>query len=126
MFEQRRIIGRVILVILLATVSSPGFGWDLVAGESDHDHVAFVADGDHLQRGHGDEHDHGLHHAGHDRVGHMLSHMPATVSLLDVNTPPAPGGDWDPAILPVFLREVSNRVLRPPRRFPARVAFRSN
>ncbi|MCK7496278.1 MAG: hypothetical protein MZW92_39160 [Comamonadaceae bacterium] len=65
---------------------SPGFGWDMVSGAMDHDHIVLYVD-------HLDHTDHGplhpgevpdSHHDEHDRAGHVLGHMPGTTSVLDL------------------------------------------
>lgn len=82
---------RLLLVVLLATFLSPGFGWQSVAshGELAHADMAVVAHG-----GHHHEHEHDAHHAdhgdaAHSEIGHLLSHLPMLLSEIEAAPRPA-------------------------------------
>ncbi len=71
------------VLLFSCTVMSPSFGWEAVAGEFDHDHSDRV----HTQPGNPVEHtkfdpfhEGALQHDGHDRAGHVLSHLQGYVS----------------------------------------------
>jgi hypothetical protein len=116
MRSLRHLVARLTLVVFLATVFSPGFGWDMVSGGMDHDHIVLYVD-------HVDHADHGplqpgevpdSHHGEHDRAGHVLGHLPATTGVLDrVVVAPTDRG-WFPDDLPIVLPDVPEDFLRPP------------
>ena len=124
MRSLRRVISRLILFVILATVLSPGFGWELVSAEMHHDHAAVVGDFDQVVHDHDNHVDHdGDHaladhdaprHADHGHAGHILGHMPATVGLLDPPCLVLAGPDWTTAEVRVSLPEFPRHLLRPP------------
>ena len=116
MRKLRHLAARLTLFVFLATVFSPSFGWDMVSGEMDHDHIVlYVADVDHTDHGPahpGEAPD--SHHGEHDRAGHVLGHMPATIGVLDYVAPTPAGRCWFPADLPIVLPDIPEDFLRPP------------
>lgn len=116
MLKLRHLISRLILLVFLATVFSPSFSWDRVSGAMDHDHIVLYA-------AHLDHTDHGPLHPGeapdthddeHDRAGHVLGHMPATVGVLDSVMPVPADRCWFPDDLPIVLPDIPEDFLRPP------------
>jgi hypothetical protein len=120
MRSLRHFAARLTLLVFLATVFSPSFGWDMVTGVMDHDHIVlYVEHLDHTEYGPlhpGEVPD--SHHGEHDRAGHVLGHMPATTGVLDrVVAAPTDGG-WFPDDLPIVLPDVPENFLRPPNGHP--------
>ena len=80
-----RSIARILLLVLLATVFSPTFGWESAAGAGAHDHSVRLHDvhheaGTHDSSAHVDHH--GYEQAGGDLdnhccLGHVLGHLSA-------------------------------------------------
>jgi hypothetical protein len=110
MSALRTLIARWLLAVMLATVFSPSFGWELVEGAVPHAHSEQAADG---EEHHADHHDHGLAstsmhaanalHAADDCSGcgdltagdcsdgqhhccpgHVLGHLPASLRAVGV------------------------------------------
>lgn len=119
-----RQISRCLLLIMLATVFSPSFGWEAVQAVAEHEHSAMAADVD--------------HHAAHDTLctgsgcdvqgeapcadsqhhccpGHQLGHLPGGVTAAQVLGLPLVlrliGGDSDAR----FSSRVPEGLERPPR-----------
>ena len=120
MLKFWHLVSRLTLFVFLATVFSPGFGWDMVSGAMDHDHIVLYVE-------HLDHTDHGplhpgevpdSHHDEHDRAGHVLGHMPGTTGILDAAIPTPIDGCWFPDDLPIVLPDVPEDFLRPPNGHP--------
>lgn len=121
-----RHICRCLLLVMLATVFSPSFGWEAAQAVAEHEHSAMAADAD--------------HHAAHDALcggngcgeqdaapcadsqhhccpGHQLGHLPGGVAAAQLlQMPPVTqliGGDIDTR----FSTRVPEGLERPPRVF---------
>ena len=68
----RPIVSRVVLFVMLLTFLSPNLGWQMTASHDELQH-ALVHDPDH-----GDDD----HHEAHGLVGHLLTHMPMSISAI--------------------------------------------
>lgn len=88
---------RLLLALMLLTFLSPSFGWQIVAGHELLERAAVAVEADHH---HGHEHDHHdaaptdaslthehEHEDAHSMIGHVLSHMPATIFSAPVPLP---------------------------------------
>ena len=87
-----RLFSRLLLLIMLATVFSPSFGWEMIEGSQSHDDSPPL---NLAQVDHADCHEHTLHDAPnggelnhHCCPGHVLGHLPATLSQSPVLTLP--------------------------------------
>ena len=96
-----RSIARVVLLVLLATVFSPTFGWESTAGMSSHDHSALPDEAHHDAASHDVADSEGCH--GHDQAagsgdiehhccpGHVFGHLTGGLGAA-LQLPLSPGG----------------------------------
>jgi hypothetical protein len=111
-----KILARVLLVTMLASVLSPAFGWEMHASHDELAHSAQLAvdeyDG-HEDGGHG--HEHGDPHS---LIGHLFSHLPSLPSgFVRLSPSPAAGFDFAAALVHIapYFPEPP---FRPPREGP--------
>ncbi len=115
-----RSIAHLLVVILLLTVLSPSFAWEVTAGNSAHGDDAVAIDGrgdagDHGSQANGHHRDENTHHHHHGCAGHFLGHLPGHLgeafafAMLDPDRsgfPESPAG---------FSSPFPDRLDRPPR-----------
>lgn len=86
MHAFRHLIARLVLAVMLATVFSPSFGWEMLEGMTPHDDTVALGDVHHDQRAEEDCHGHAMsaqapHTEGelqhHCCPGHVLGHLQA-------------------------------------------------
>lgn len=115
-----RFVSRCLLLVMLATVFSPSFGWEAVQSMAGHehdlvltDHAAHEADDCGGCAGHdagagGDT----LHHC---CPGHVLGHLPAGIGR-GLALTPVPGRDFLPAdAVDRYVSRIPDGLERPPR-----------
>lgn len=66
-----RIVSRILLIVMLSTFLSPHLGWQMTAGHDELEQALLA---------HDHHHDDEENHAAHGFIGHLLTHMPMSVS----------------------------------------------
>ncbi|MCM2288620.1 MAG: hypothetical protein NDI67_06295 [Sulfuritalea sp.] len=114
-----RLVSRLLLLIVMFTMLSPGFAADVIAAEDHHAQLDGMSAGhDAIERGHDHDADepagdgHADHHAGD---GYLFTHLPAQVSASPLIPPAAVGDDFAPAISWAPASHSPARLERPPR-----------
>jgi hypothetical protein len=113
-----RSIAHLLVALLLATVLSPSFAWEAIAGQAAHGHDIVVLDGSddvHDQDNHASSHndDEDSHHH-HGCAGHFLGHLPAHVGEAFVVAMLDPARDGFPEPAADFSSPFPDRLDRPP------------
>lgn len=133
-----RFVSRCLLLVMLATVFSPSFGWEAVQSMAGHAHDGMPAtDAEHAGHHPGADQPVAVHHAaddaddcggcaGHDSVacgdtmhhccpGHVLGHLPGGVGQ-GLALMPAPGRDFLPVgAVDRYASRIPDGLERPPR-----------
>lgn len=114
-----RLVFRLLLVVMLMTVLSPKFGWDAVSAVVPHAHAEeaahAMADADPDCHGHHDSYDGVPEGGGHCCPGHVLGHLPGSVSGIAMLHPVVAGAFAGAGADTRFSSRIPEGLERPPR-----------
>lgn len=99
-------VSRVLLLVMALTFFSPSFGWQMTASHHELEHALVTHDSEH-----GDED----HHDAHGFLGHLLTHMPMSISAILTAAPVAPGMSQIPSHQASFSPGIPEALFHPPR-----------
>ncbi|MDO8312000.1 MAG: hypothetical protein Q7T25_08680 [Sideroxyarcus sp.] len=111
---------RLLLVVLIGTFMSPSFAWEMLDSHSEEARLSVMGDADHHDEkieAHHHHHDSDGGDAAHSQLGHLLSHLPALMHMIELAPVAASTSSRVPTETYSLIQADTAPPFKPPRNF---------